>query len=273
MSPDAQAVATWGRYGPTGSWNHTTSGTCTLSDLGVHLLRLHALTQRCGRGSTFVDLGVAHGVSSLALALDAIDRDHDVYGVDLRFADLGFDLRAHPRYHRIRGDSVTVGSRWDRGGIDLLVLDTLHVEPQVLCELHRWVPHVRPGGYVVVHDTAWPPGSHDLAWHAGAAAAGTVWPTPDRAVARFFGLEEHFAHATHTGFHHVDDDLEVTHHPDSWGMTVVRVGGTRDYRANIADWDAVFAQRAAVLHTLFDEATLRWYGVDLAPPGDVGVPP
>jgi len=210
-----------------------------------------------------VDLGVDHGVSSLALALDAVPRRNTVFGVDLTFSNLGFDLRSHPHYHRIRGDTVTVGRQWDRGCVDLVFIDSLHVEPHVLSELHAWFPHVRTGGTIIVHDTAWPEGSHDLRWHPGADATGVKWPTPDRAVAAFFGLEQQFADAKHHGFHHVDDDIEVAHHPESWGMTVIRRKSSRDLRANVGDWPRVFAQRTQVLCSLMDAARLRWFGIDL----------
>ena len=261
----ADEVAPWGPSGARGAWNAEESGLCRLSNLGVHLLRLYAIVDRCGEHNTFVDLGVDHGVSSLALALDAITRHNTVYGVDLSFANLGYDLRSHPCYHRVRGDSVTVGRRWDGGAVDVLVVDTLHVAPQVLCELHQWYAHVPVGGYVVLHDTAWPDGRHDLQWHERARAAGVTWPTPDRAVAAFFGLDEQFARGKHTGFRYADDDVEVDHHADSWGMTIVRRRSDRDLRSNINDWATVFEQRAEVLRTVMTDGARRWFGVDLGP--------
>lgn len=260
---DDETRAPWGRGGASGGWNREESGHCCLSNLGVNLLRLYAVVDRAGRDRTFVDLGVDHGVSSLALGLDAIERGNLVYGVDLSFANLGYDLRAHPNHRRIRGDSVTVGKHWDRGDVDLVFVDTLHVEPQVLSELYHWYPRVRPGGYVIVHDTAWPEGRHDLAWHPRASAADPAWPTPDRAVAAFFGLERQFGDGKFDGFHHVDDDLEVTHHAESWGMTIIRVKRRRDLRSNITDWSEVFRQRARVLRSVMSEAALRWFSVDL----------
>ncbi len=253
----------WGAAGATGQWSRHEDGACRLGNLGVHLLRLYALAERCGTGCCFVDLGVDHGVSSLALALDAIPRSNNVYGVDLRFVHLGFDLDRHPNYHRVLGDSVTVGKQWEGGDIDLLFVDTLHIEPQVLCELYVWYPHVKPGGFVVLHDTAWPDERHDLAWHPDAVRAGLELPTPDRAVASFFGLEREFETGKHSGFRYVDDDIEATHYPESWGMTVVHVKRKQSLAANIADWSTVFAHRSEILRLLLGEQRLQSLGVEL----------
>ncbi len=200
----------------------------------------------------------------MAMAADAVDRDNDVYGVDVRFRHLGFDLRHHPRYQRVRADSVTAGKCWRGPRVDAVFIDTLHVSPQALCELYLWQPLVRIGGLVIVHDTAWPDGVCDLGWSGSAQRAGMAWPTPDRAIAAFFGLEEQFRTGKHVGFRYETRDISVTHYPESYGMTFVRMKRRVDFRAQITAWDRIFADRERVIRTVLAPQTIRLLSIDFA---------
>jgi predicted O-methyltransferase YrrM len=51
-------------------------------------------------------------------------------------------------------DSVEMGKQWRGGGIDFLYLDTSHTYEQTTKELETWMPHMKVGGWFVLHDVA-----------------------------------------------------------------------------------------------------------------------
>jgi len=53
----------------------------------------------------------------------------------------------------LRGRSEEVGAAWDRGPIDVLFIDGDHSYEGVVRDVEAWVPHVKPGGLVMFHDT------------------------------------------------------------------------------------------------------------------------
>lgn len=237
----------------------------TAGHLGENLPRLKAIADQCGTNAVFVELGVDRGIVTQTLLTAAEQSGNLVYGVDVNFRHLPYALMAHPCHRRIRSDSVTAGGRWGRGPIDLLFVDTLHVAPHVLCELHVWTPHLRPGGFVIVHDTAWPDDQRDLTWHPRVRTEGASWPTPDQAVASFFGLADAFADGKHTGFQHNDRRITAVHHPASYGMTVVQVHDASTLGEKI-DWPAVYRERERVLRLVVGDDGITALRIDLHKP-------
>lgn len=238
------------RAGKYGGWNFSTEENFNFSNLGTNIYELARVVDKCGDNNVFVDLGVDYGVSSITMTYDAIERNNIVYGVDIGFNRIGFDLSEYQNYKLIQGDSSSVGKYWDvkeYGKVKLLFVDTIHVACQVLTELYYWFPHVEEGGYVVFHDTNWPEGMHDLTWVPEVKENGIKWDRPEIGVGKFFGISELFEKYGNLGFVYEDEYIHVRHRPESWGMTTVHIKKKKDFKKNIKNWDEVFQQRNTVV--------------------------
>lgn len=129
----------------------------TTSDMQGHLETLRELAK--GR-DLVVELGVRHGCSTIALLAG---RPRQMISVDImpssdRIMSIGQAARdAGVRWIYRQGDSLLIDLP---DGIDLLMIDTLHTHDQLVGELERHAPRVRPGGAIVCHDTV-TFGAHD----------------------------------------------------------------------------------------------------------------
>ena len=190
------------------------------SDLGNNaLILLEKVKTR--KNSTFVDLGVRHGVSSFTLLTDSEKNDNYVYGVDL-VNSVSPEVIQHPRYSLILNDSVTAGKEWDSNKkVDILFVDTLHIREQVLCELYYWYPKLSNNALIVFHDTNWPNEKKDY-------YKGQYWERPEEAIKIFFEL---------TDLNFEDKYIKVEHYPDSWGMTFVQLKNKRKKYGKNVNWD------------------------------------
>jgi len=238
------------RSNKVGNWNMSLSERFEFGNLGINIVALSEVIRNLGSDNVFVDLGVDYGISSLFMTYESIERNNTVYGVDVSFSRIDYNLPSYDRYFQIQGDSSSVGKAWDvdqYGQVDLLFVDTIHVAPQVLSELYHWYPHVKEGGYIIFHDTNWPAGKHDLTWHPEVEKKGILWPRPEVAVGKFFDISSLFEEHGNVGFKYEDDNIIVDHFADSWGMTVVKIKKKADYISKINDWDQIFQDRNEVL--------------------------
>lgn len=132
--------------------------------VGQHTADEHSALQRWAQGrQTLVEIGVAEGVSALALR-EAMAPDGKLYLIDpyhlSRSRSLNFTKRAA---HKIvdscrRGQAIwfekfsqDVATGW-KEPIDLLVIDGDHSEDGVQRDWNDWSPFVKPGGVVIFHD-------------------------------------------------------------------------------------------------------------------------
>jgi predicted O-methyltransferase YrrM len=132
--------------------------------VGQHTAAEHAALQRWAQGrKTLVEIGVAEGVSALALR-EVMSSDGTIYLIDpyhlSRSRSLNFTKRAA---HKIvescsRGQAIwlekfsqDVAKDWS-APIDLLVIDGDHSEGGVQRDWNDWCPFVKPGGIVIFHD-------------------------------------------------------------------------------------------------------------------------
>ena len=128
------------------------------SDIRRHLpvLREHA------RGNV-LELGTRDGVSTIALLAGVDAHGGHVWSVDIDDCGHLFD---DANWTFIQADSLDVPTIVFDGGVpdelDLLFVDTLHHYEQVWQELDTWGHAVKPGGYILIHDTQLSQG----AWHA-----------------------------------------------------------------------------------------------------------
>lgn len=105
------------------------------------------------RPRVIVDLGVDHGFSSCALATPGYGT---VYGVDNRIVELDFAKANAAKLGLtnvvfICDDFQVLAKEW-RLPIDILHIDGNHSYESARKDFDTWVPHVRPGGVILMHD-------------------------------------------------------------------------------------------------------------------------
>jgi predicted O-methyltransferase YrrM len=120
-------------------------------------------------GSVVVELGSYLGASACALAEGGQNRVK-LFCVDTWLNDAMSEGSRNTyelfkenviRYRNviipIRGRSVEVGSQF-RNPIDLLFVDADHSYEAVMADLAAWLPLLRPGGSLILHDSGWADG-------------------------------------------------------------------------------------------------------------------
>ena len=138
----------------------------------VKLLPRHAICVNIGSGA---------GTSVIAVLEERPDLT--VYDVDLTLENGAAQLRETGfngalNLHRIEGDSKEIGRLWLGGEIDYLFIDGDHSPTGIMGDYDAWLPHMRPGSFILVHDY-WPyPPGHKLAgrldWPAVAEVTDAV---------------------------------------------------------------------------------------------------
>lgn len=118
------------------------------------------------RGAVCVNIGSGAGTSVIALLEER--PDITIYDVDLTLENGKAQLRETgfmdaAQLKRIEGDSKAVGRAWAAGALDYLFIDGDHSAAGIQGDYEAWLCHVKPGGFVAVHDY-WPyPADHALA--------------------------------------------------------------------------------------------------------------
>lgn len=207
------------------------------TDLGNNSYRLYD-TVSTYSNSTFIDLGVRSGASSMIMLLDAVEKQNKVFGVDVEFNTLVEEVSSHPSYTTLLGDSVTLGKNW-QSKIEGLFVDTIHVKEQVMCELYYWHQHINVGGFIGFHDSNWPDGKQDF-------IGGERWPRVEDGIYDFFGIET---------LNYEDEYIKVENFPESYGMTFVTIKKEKDYIKLYKDWSYIFERRNKLLSNFFKENT------------------
>lgn len=100
-----------------------------------------------------VDLGVDHGFSTLVLAQPGFGT---VYGIDANAHTLGYakNMAAELGIRNIEfinSNFATVAAAWAKP-VDILHIDGDHGYCDVRSDFNTWVPHLRPGGVLLMHD-------------------------------------------------------------------------------------------------------------------------
>ena len=145
-------------------------------------------------------------------------------------------------YERYQSDSVTLGKNWNKDPFDIIFVDTLHTREIVLAELYFWSKHINEGGYFIFHDT-------HLNVGRNYEIAGKNWKTPDEAVIDFFNIPSKLckgtAHQAISVSEYENDDIELKHYTEDYGMTFVKIktlDAIERFKSGV-DWDYVFEQR------------------------------
>lgn len=118
------------------------------SDIQQHLPRLHA--EASIPDAQIIDLGVRAGNSTAAFLAAVEKHGGHVYSVDVNTPPSPF--HGHPQWTFIAGDDLIVADQLP-DQVDIVFIDTSHDYVQTCAELEVYVPKVRAGGVVLLHDT------------------------------------------------------------------------------------------------------------------------
>jgi predicted O-methyltransferase YrrM len=165
------------------------------SDIYLHLPRMVALVEELDAGHV-IELGSRSGVSTVAW-LYALERNGGyLHTVDLDDAP---QIGTWDHWRHIKGDDLdpAVLDQFDTACI--VFIDTSHAYRQTCAELEAYLPLVRPGGRIVLHDT-------ELAQPMDAPLRDGVFPVK-RAVREF--VKRH--------------GLEWDNYPECNGLGIVKV--------------------------------------------------
>jgi predicted O-methyltransferase YrrM len=126
----------------------------------------------CRQGARVIELGVRTGNSTAAFLAAAESWHGDVWSVDIADPQVPDYWRALPFWHLLIADDLSPQAlEFCPDGVDVLFIDTSHYYEQTLAELRQYVPKVRPGGTVFLHDTK-----------AGDTCFGPGWPEVSKAL-------------------------------------------------------------------------------------------
>lgn len=210
------------------------------------------------KDGTLVELGVYMGASSRLLSANCIKDNNRVYGID----PVPYFRSNNPNYTYLKEDSVAVGKEWDKGPVDLVLFDSVHVKEQVLCELYYWWDLLKEGGTAIFHDTSWKGYVHKEGHPCAGKLTGNTalgydtygginWDTPDKAVDDFFGvsLNTPYRDVTNDKFFKLfeDDFIKVETNYGSLGMTFVKKKKHKCYKGNIPNWEKVLEKQKLLL--------------------------
>lgn len=102
----------------------------------------------------YMEIGVAYGMSLMVVGQFA-KPEVEIYGIDIQNWDLRKDnlekMGFSERVNFIHGDSQEEAILW-RKPIDLLFIDGDHRYEGTVADLLSWIPHVKAGGRVIMHD-------------------------------------------------------------------------------------------------------------------------
>lgn len=130
-------------------------------------------------GAVVIEAGVRYGMSTRAFLAGVHQSRGQVWSCDIADPAVPEEISSDTRWHFLKaGDLSQEALDWFPAKADVLFLDAHaddwapeQVTAQVLVELTRYVPRVKPGGLVLAHDTEWQPPNINLGQPAGPVAS------------------------------------------------------------------------------------------------------
>jgi predicted O-methyltransferase YrrM len=120
------------------------------SDIVDHLPRLHA--EAAIGGCLVIELGVRSGNSTAAFLAAVAAWGGHVWSVDVNAPQVPPEWFASDQWSVLVGDDLALAHLLPPV-VDVLFIDTSHQYGQTVAELAAYVPKVKPGGVVLLHDT------------------------------------------------------------------------------------------------------------------------
>ena len=117
------------------------------SDIQQHLPQLNA--EASTGDCVVIELGVRSGNSTAAFLAAVEQHGGHVWSVDIHPPPVPWT--GHPQWTFIAGDDLDVADQLP-DMVDVVFIDTSHDYVQTCAELEVYVPKVRPGGVVLLHD-------------------------------------------------------------------------------------------------------------------------
>ncbi len=120
------------------------------SDIVGHLPRLYS--EAAKGNAQVIELGVRTGNSTSAFLAAVEQHGGHLWSVDIVQPDVPWEWLDHPSWTLTIGDDIQVADQLP-DGVDVLFIDTSHFYNATVRELRTYVPKVRYGGVVLMHDT------------------------------------------------------------------------------------------------------------------------
>ena len=103
-----------------------------------------------------IELGVRSGQSTSAFLAGIAGNGGQLWSVDIDEPQVPPHWRDLPEWHLLVADDLSPQAQaWLPAQCDVLFIDTSHTVEQTMAELRLYVPRVKPGGVVLLHDTEW----------------------------------------------------------------------------------------------------------------------
>ncbi len=118
------------------------------SDISQHLPRLFA--EASIDNVKVIELGVRTGNSTSAFLAAAEEYDGHVWSVDIEQPDVTWG--DHPQWTLFIGHDITIADQLPNDA-DVVFIDSSHDYTHTLAELKVYLPKVKPGGVILLHDT------------------------------------------------------------------------------------------------------------------------
>jgi predicted O-methyltransferase YrrM len=122
--------------------------------------QLPVLYAHARHAETVIELGVRGGNSTAALLAGCERGGGRLWSVDVEQPRVPAEWHQVPFWRLLVADDVSAeAAAFCPAGADVLFIDTSHAYDHTLAELRLYVPKVRPGGIVLLHDTdrlEWP---------------------------------------------------------------------------------------------------------------------
>lgn len=154
------------------------------SDIQDHMPFLHETVLGYAE-PVVIELGVRSGNSTSALLSACELRGGLLWSCDIRYPDVPREWKASGCWRFAGGRSVSPSVlALMPAAADVVLIDSSHEFDDTLAELEAYVPRVRPGGVVLLHDTQFLPPSTSLpepggpvteAIHAYCVKTGRTW--------------------------------------------------------------------------------------------------
>lgn len=105
-----------------------------------------------------IELGVRSGNSTTALLAGTALNGGEVWSCDIDAVSLPPEVASLESWKFRHGDSAGEAIlAWMPQEADVIFIDTSHTYEQTIAELEAYVPRLKPGGVMLLHDTQWEP--------------------------------------------------------------------------------------------------------------------